>query len=229
VPVGNFGDWVGALLAFFWLLAVVTVPWNIYFKAKGVLSDAEPSRARGLPVDERQVSYVRKLVRLSLWTAIALHVASAVALYVLARVGVARIGYVGSVVALLLTILRPSVSAYEYLAERLRTIGQNWTYPVQDVVELRGRVDTLEASLKSVNEQLDPQRPESLTSLERTHAEDARRQLAGVTADLDSLRASNENEHERLSQEARSAISQLTTDGQFLDHVREIIRFFKTA
>jgi hypothetical protein len=32
-----------------------------------------------------------------------------------------------------------------------------------------------------------------------------------------------------LSREARQAIAQLTTDGQFLDHVREIIRFFKTA
>ena len=44
VPVGSFGDWLGGLLAFFWLAVVVTVPWNIYFKAKAVLSDAQPTR-----------------------------------------------------------------------------------------------------------------------------------------------------------------------------------------
>jgi hypothetical protein len=39
----------------------------------------------------------------------------------------------------------------------------------------------------------------------------------------------NQSEHERLGREARNAIAQLSTDAQFLDNVREIIRFFKTA
>ena len=89
VPAGTFGDWVGGLLAFFWLIAVVTVPWNIHFKAKAVLADALPSRERGLPVDERQVAYVRKLVRTSLLIAIALHLLSALVLFVLAFAGLA--------------------------------------------------------------------------------------------------------------------------------------------
>src|SRR5258708_32061725 len=62
VPVGSFGDWLAGLLVFFWLMAVVTVPWNIHFKAKALLVDAEATRERGLPVDERQVASVRKLV-----------------------------------------------------------------------------------------------------------------------------------------------------------------------
>jgi hypothetical protein len=229
VPVGSFGDWLAGLLVFFWLLAVVTVPWNIYFKAKALLNDAAATRERGLPVDERQVVYVRKLVSGSLWIAIALHILSAVALFILARTGVARVGYLAAVIALLLIALRPTMNMYAYLAERLRTIGHNWKYPREDVVELRGRVEVIESGVREVRQQLDPERPESLVSIGRTHAEESRRQTAKVSADLDSLRAANDNAHEKLSQEARSAISQLTTDGQFLDHVREIIRFFKTA
>jgi len=229
VPVGNLADWVSGLLAFFWLLAIVTVPWNIYFKAKAVLSDAEPTRERGLPVDERQVAYVRKLVGLSFWVAIGLHLASAIVLYALARSGVVRIGYIASVIALMLTILRPSISAYEYLAARLHAIGQSWVYPREDVVELRGRVTALEASLKSVRDDLDPQRADSLLSTERVFAQETRRQTVAAAADLEAFHASNAKDHERLAQEARSAISQLTTDGQFLDHVREILRFFKSA
>ena len=229
VPAGTFGDWIGGLLSFFWLTAVVTVPWNIHFKARAVLADAQPSRERGLPVDERQVAYVRKLVRTSLLIAIALHLLSALVLFVLAFAGLARMGYIASVVALLLTALRPSMSAYEYLAERLRAIGQDWKYPIQDVMELRSRVDTAESTLKGIQRQLDPENPESLVMVERTHAEDSRREVANVTASVESLRAGNENDHKRLSEEARSAISQITTDGQFLEHVREILRFFKSA
>src|ERR1700676_3177359 len=77
VPVGSFGDWVAGLLVLFWLLAIVTVPWNVHFKAKAVLNDAQATRERGLPVDERQVAYVRKLAAGSLWIAIGLHVGSA--------------------------------------------------------------------------------------------------------------------------------------------------------
>jgi len=184
VSVGNLTDWVSGLLAFFWLLAIVTVPWNIYFKAKAVLSNAQPTRERGLPVDDRQVAYVRKLVGLSLWIAIGLHLASAIVLYFLARTGVVHIGYIASVIALMLTILRPSISAYEYIAARLHAIGQSWAYPREDVVELRGRVTALEASLKSVRDDLDPQRPDSLLLTERVFAQETRRQVVAAVADL---------------------------------------------
>ena len=229
VPVGAFGDWVFGLLSLFWLLAIVTVPWDIHFKARAVLADAGPTRERGLPVDERQVAYVRKVAAVSLWAAIGLHAASAAALFTLAEAGVNRLGYVASVLALLLTGLRPAVSAYHYLAVRLRSIGEGWHYPREDVVELRGRVTAAESALDTMRLDLDPSRPESLAARVAAHVEETRRELAKAQADLASLAAANENEHERLSREARSAVSQISTDGQFLDHVREILRFFKTA
>lgn len=229
VQIGSFNDWVFGLVSLFWLLAIVTIPWNIHFKARAVLADAQPTRERGLPVDERQVAYVRKLARYSLLLAIGLHIASAVALYLLARTGVSRIGYVASALALLLTGLRPAASAYEYLAARLATIGENWKYPREDVIELRGRVSALESTVTQTSLEFDATRPESLVARHQAHADETRHELARLGAELAALNAANNTEHERLSREARSAISQLSTDGQFLDHVREILRFFKSA
>ena len=31
VPAGNFLDWVIGGASFWWLLVIVTVPWNVYF------------------------------------------------------------------------------------------------------------------------------------------------------------------------------------------------------
>ncbi|WP_293297704.1 MULTISPECIES: hypothetical protein [unclassified Microcoleus] len=43
------------------------------------------------------------------------------------------------------------------------------------------------------------------------------------------MRSTNHAEHTKLARDAESAIAQLTSDGQFLNHVREIIRFFKES
>lgn len=230
-PVGSFSDWLCGLLATGWLLAIVTVPWDVYFKAKAVLADAGPTRERGLAVDDRQVGYVRRVAAAALGAAVGLHVASAGVLFVLGRTGWLSpgVGYTAGALALLLTALRPAASAYQYLAERLRTIGQQWKYPQEDVVELRTRLDAAELAAKRFEAELDVDRPESLVRLQRDEATAGRAAVADVAAALNALRAANEADHDRLAREARSAVSQLSADGQFLDHARELIRFFKSA
>jgi hypothetical protein len=96
-------------------------------------------------------------------------------------------------------------------------------------MELRDRFLIVEDTLKRLEEQLNPEQPYSLAANQQNYLEETRKDLARITANLEELRATNQTEHERLSREARQAISQLSTDGQFLDHVREIIRFFKSA
>jgi hypothetical protein len=229
VSVGSFLDWVIAVAIFEWLLVIVTVPWNIHFEAKAVLDEAALSAQKEIAVDEKQVEYAKVIAGRSLVVAIALHLLSAVGLYTLAATGISAIGYVSSGAALLLTFLRPAVRTYEYLAARLAMIRQEFTYPREDVWELRNRVSTLEETLKRVEEQLDPEEPYSWVATHQRFQEETRKELARLVTSLEELRASNEAQHERLSREAKQAIAQLTTDGQFLDHVREIIRFFKTA
>ncbi|WP_341530851.1 hypothetical protein WKK05_17205 [Nostoc sp. UHCC 0302] len=229
IPAGNFLDWVIGGASFWWLLVIVTVPWNVHFQAKEVLAEAAQSQEKGIPVDQKQVKYVNLLAKRSLWVAIALHLFSTVGLYTLAATGISTVGYVSSGAALLLTILRPAIRAYEYLYARLAMIRQEWKYPREDIVELRDRFNFLEEKVRQIEDQLNSEQPDSLPATQQRFAETTRRELAQIAANLEQLRATNQTEHERLTREARNAIAELSTDGQFLDHVREIIRFFKSA
>lgn len=229
IPAGSIIDWVIAVAIFEWLLVIVTVPWNIHFEAKAVLDEAAVSAEKGIRVDKKQVEYANVVAKRSLIVAIALHLLSAAGLYALAATGITAVGYLSSGAALLLTALRPAVRTYEYLAARLSMIRQELTYPREDIWELRNRFSTLEETVKRLEEILDPEEPYSWIATVQQHQAETRQELARIGASFEDLRATNEVQHERLSKEARHAIAQLTTDGQFLDHVREIIRFFKTA
>lgn len=229
IPAGSIIDWAIAVAIFEWLLVIVTVPWNIHFEAKAVLDEAAVSAEKGIRVDQKQVEYAKVVAQRSLIVAITLHLLSAAGLYALAATGITAVGYLSSGAALLLTALRPAVRTYEYLAARLSTIRQELTYPREDIWELRNRFGSLEETVKRLEEILDPEEPYSWIATVQQHQAETRQELARIGASFEELRATNEVQHERLSKEARHAIAQLTTDGQFLDHVREIIRFFKTA
>jgi hypothetical protein len=158
-----------------------------------------------------------------------LHVISAIALYVLASSGIGTIGYVGAIAALLLTVLRPAISAYEYIAQRLSLISQQIDYPREDVMELRQRFANLEESVRQINEQLSTDNPYSLVTKYEQFANEMRKDLSRLGANVEDLRATNALDHDRLARESRQAIAQLSADSQFLEQVREIIRFFKSA
>ncbi len=229
VGAGNFLDWVIGGASFWWLLVIVTVPWNVHFKAKETLYDAEQSIEKEIPVDDKQLNYVKVLVRRSLIIAIFLHILSTIGLYTLAATGISVVGYISSGAALLLTGLRPAISAYEYLYKRLTTIGQELKYPREDIVQLRHRFSSIEETVWRIEQQLNPDNPESLAVKQKAYSQETRKELATISATIEELRATNKIEHERLSRESQQAIAQLSTDGQFLEHVREIIRFFKAA
>ncbi|MEL6459627.1 MAG: hypothetical protein AAFY21_14070 [Cyanobacteria bacterium J06641_2] len=229
IPAGNFLDWVIGGASFWWLLVIVTVPWNIHFKAKETLFDAEQSIEKEIPVDEKQLKYVKLLVKRSLIIAISLHILSTIGLYTLAATGISAVGYISSGAALLLTGLRPAISAYEYLYKRLTNIGRELKYPREDIVELRNRFSAVEEKVFIIEAQLNPENPDSLAAKQNVHSQQTRKELATIAATIEELKATNKLEHERLSRESKQAIAQLSTDGQFLEHVREIIRFFKAA
>lgn len=229
IPAGSFLDWVIGTASFGWLLVIVTIPWNIYFEAKEVLAEASLSAEKGIAVDNKQVEYVKIVRERSLWVVLALHLFSAIGLYTLAITGISAVGYVSSGAALLLTALRPAVRTYKYFAARLAMIRQQFKYPREDIVELRSRFIRLEETVKRLEEQLNPQYPNSWVATQQRQWEAIRNDLTRVATAQQELRVTNQAEHERLSRDARQAIAQLTTDGQFLDNVREIIRFFKTA
>jgi hypothetical protein len=229
IPVGSFADWVVGLASFGWLLTITTVPWNIYFEAKGAISEAGLSAENGIAVDDRQVDYVRSLARWSLRLVLGLHLATALGLYFLASTGISQLGYWGSAAALLLSGLRPAACTYQYFAARIATIQQQFKYPREDVVWLRDRLSQAETRLEHLSTQLDTDDPASWAATEQRQRQALRQDLTVLATEVTALATTNQAEHQRLVLEGRQAIAQITADGQFLEHVREIIRFFKAA
>jgi hypothetical protein len=229
IPTGSLWDWAIGIGIFEWTILIVTVPWNIYFKAKDVYQTGKESQLQGIDVEDRSIQYASGIANKSLIVAIGLHLGTAIGLYWLAISGITALGYWSSVGVLLLTLLRPAISTYEYLAARLSGMREQFTYPRNDILELRDRFQQLEDRVAQLTNQLDPDEDTSWLSQQNYRWETNREDIAKLTVSIANLKATNESEHQRLAQEAKQAISQITVDGQFLEHARELIRFFKTA
>jgi hypothetical protein len=229
MPAGSLVDWAIGLGIFEWSIIIVTVPWNIYFAARAAVQTGIESQAEGIDVDDRQIRYASGIATRSLIVAIALHLGSAIGLYWLAITGVTVLGYLSSGALLLLTFLRPAISTYEYLAMRLSALREQFAYPRADILELRDRFQQLEYQVSQLTSKLDADDDTSWLNHQNRYWETNRAEIAKITVAIADLKASNELEHQRLAQEAKQAVSQITVDGQFLEHAREIIRFFKTA
>ncbi|VEP18817.1 conserved membrane hypothetical protein [Hyella patelloides LEGE 07179] len=229
ISAGSLIDWLIGIASFWWLIVIVTIPWNIYFDARETITEAKTSQEKGLEVNQKQLKYVYKVINWSLIGAIALHLISAFALYLLAVTGISNVGYVSSGLTLLLTILRPAIRGYQYLNKRLSSIKKEVKYPRKDAIELDNRVKTIEKAIKNIETKLDIENPDSLISKQQQISQENRKQLARLLALLEDYQAKNTVEHEKLSREAENAIAQLSEDSQFLGHVKEIIRFVKTA
>lgn len=229
VSTGHFIDWIIGIASFWWLSIIVTLPWNMHFKAKEILKEASISRKKSIKINEDEIEYAKKLSKRSLLAAIILHLLSAIGLYALAVFKISSIGYISSGAALLLTGLRPAIRAHEYAMQRLFSIRRKLFHPREDVIELRGRVRSIEDRVKSIEKQLDVKNNGSLAANHHRDMEAFRNDLIKVRVSVNDLRVNNESEHEHLTREAQNAIAQLSEDGRFLGNVREIIRFVKSA
>ncbi|MEN9204830.1 MAG: hypothetical protein Q6J68_06090 [Thermostichales cyanobacterium SZTDM-1c_bins_54] len=229
VSAGEVRDWAIALTSLWWLYVLVTLPWDIYFYARQLLYDTRVSQEKGIPINLESRRYVEQLYRWSLVVALGLHGVTSLAFVGLAVVGVNPLGYWSGAAALLLSLVRPGIRAYRYLIERLKTLQQEVLIPRPDAIELRQQLETLQKHLSHCLEQLDPNQTGSLAARQQADLDSFRRELANTRALIEQVRATHELEHERLRQESRQAIAQLSLDSQFLSHVREIIRFVKEA
>lgn len=229
IPTGRFLDWIIGTASFIWLITIVTVPWNIYFEAKETLAEAQQSEQQGISIAASERATVQLIAKRSLLVVLVLHALSAIVFYGLAITGISGVGYFGSIAALLLTLLRPAIRTYQYFAMRLQLVRQQFKYPREGVVELRQQVSQLVDTVRTLEQRLDLDQPNSWISTQQRQWEALRNDLTTLAVNQEELKVMNQADHERLVREAQQSIAQLTLDGQFLDHVREIIRFFKAA
>jgi hypothetical protein len=115
------------------------------------------------------------------------------------------------------------------LAMRLSLIRNQFRYPREDVLELRGQVNELQSQLMTALFQLDANNPESIVATQQRELNALRQDWQRLASNVETATIDNQTAHAQLSREARQSIAQLSADSQFLDHVREILRFFKEA
>jgi hypothetical protein len=227
IPIGELVDWLTGIAIAWWLLAVVTIPWNMHFEAKALVDEARTSEQKGIAVQPDDVAYAHKIANRYRQVAIGLHLVSAVGLALMAYLGLTPLGYIAAVVALLLTFLRPLMRMFEYVVARLAAIRQQIHYPRDDVYELLNKVGIIEDKVTNLEEKLNADSEYSFISglLQRLgHTEST---LQDLRVALENLRVDNAAEHQRVIRQAESTIARLSEDAQFLNQVREIIRFWK--
>jgi hypothetical protein len=229
IPAGALVDWVIGISIFWWLSAVVTIPWNMHYTAKSILNDASISATKGITVNQEHVSYAGKLAKRFFILAIVLHIFTAVALYFLAYFQITAIGYWASVAALLLTFLRPLQQAYEHLVLRLSSMAHQVRYPRDDVYELDRKVTELQGNMNWVTSLIDTAKEDSWASNQDKAQAKVIAKLEKLTNALEDFKTLNKREHELLSRRSEEEMARLSEDAQFLNQVRDIIQFFKKA
>ncbi len=218
-------DWVVGVAAFFWLLSVVTIPWNMHFRAREVLADADVSAATGIAVSQEDRAYAQSIAKRYLMVALVLHIISALAFYLLAWLEVSGLGYWASAAALLLTLLRPLIRLHEFIMYKLENIRGKIHYPREDVNILRSKVDEIHHLVQRFDaSQNDSEYSQLLHRIERIEKRIEKQQTA-----INNERQDNQQAHEQLKRGAEEAIGKLSEDARFLNQVRELLRFIKQA
>lgn len=229
LPMSYFMDWLKGVALFWWLLLITTVPWNLHFRAKEVLSDARESENAGIEVDGKDVEYANKISRTYLSIAIFLHLVSGIGLYFLAQSGIGTIGYVGAALALMLTGLRPSVRLYEYLNYRLNRMRSRIKYPREDIQNVQTTLSSLETDVLVMKESLNLEEDHSWARKKEADIQALREDLRGIRQQFELLNTNMATQQVDLIKQTENKIALLSEDAQFLNQVRELIRFVKGA
>jgi hypothetical protein len=229
IPAGELVDWVVGVAIFWWLMIIVTLPWNMHFAAKEVLAQAKQSKDKEIKVNADDVAYAEKLSKRFFRVAIILHIISAIALALLAYFDLSSLGYISAIAALLLTVLRPAIRMYEYVAARLNLIRHEIQYPREDVAELRAKFYDWENRLNNLEYQLNTSERDSFAAKQERSTTSLDEEMKQLRANLEKLRAKNDSDHDQLGRKAEGVIAKLSEDAQFLNQVRDIIKFFKQA
>ena len=123
-PVGTFLDWVLGIAGFWWLLGVVTVPWNMYFGAREVRNELIESESRGITTSSLDLKTVNTIATRAIVFALVIHVATAAGFAALSVFNITALGWAGCGIALALTAARPLGRFYAYTMALLARTSQ---------------------------------------------------------------------------------------------------------
>jgi hypothetical protein len=139
----------GVLVGICWLVALVTVPWNLFFSARRALAEMAVSRERDISVREADVTEAALIARRMLRFALGAHAATAVAAALIALLTGDAAGYYVAAVFLAATGVRPAAEYLAHIRKRIATLTKESAYPRDDIATLSDRLELLERRVRA--------------------------------------------------------------------------------
>ncbi|MCX5329133.1 hypothetical protein [Streptomyces sp. NBC_00140] len=212
---------VGAgVLSLVWLLLLLTLPWNLYFRAHTVLAEIAVSREKGMTVPAARDTEAARIARTMLRAAVAGHVLTAAVVLAVTWATGEFTGYWFAAFFLLSTFFRPAGAYFGQLRRRLSTLLKDVTYPRDDVVELQARLNRAEAGTRVLEEK----------------AEEQYRALSELRRTMDALAMSSYERTEEtdrriaaLGREFESTVNRLTDNQEIIAGMKAFLRLLRTT
>ncbi|HEY5834862.1 hypothetical protein [Streptomyces sp.] len=208
------------VLSLLWLLVLLTVPWNLYFRAHTVLAEIAVSREKGMEVSRERDAEATRIARVTLRAAVAGHVLTAGLVVAVTLVTDQATGYYWFAAFFLLsTFFRPAGAYFGQLRRRLGALLTDVTYPRDDVLELRVLVEQLRDGTKVLEGKAEEQY-RALAELRRTV--DALGSSVYARADAVDRRVA------ALSREFETTVNRLTDNQEIITGLKAFLRLLRT-
>jgi hypothetical protein len=203
--------WGAGGAALIWLIVLVTLPWNLHFRAREVLAEMRRSRAAGLEVKDEQLAFAEKVKRWTLWGSLAVHVVSAAVALALALWTGNDLGYPFAGFYLLSCLVRPATAALQQVRRRLEALAEDTRYPRDDVLKMREQVRRHDAAV----EQLEA----ALTALREEHAQ--------LAASSEKQRLELEQKIAALTRKFEESLDRLTDNRELIGGIKAFLRMIR--
>ncbi|MFY9223943.1 MAG: hypothetical protein WAQ98_14830 [Blastocatellia bacterium] len=220
-------DIASGAICLLWLLFILKVPWDLYFKTHKVLFEMKRSEEKNIAVKEDRRRYVKKMRWITGSIAIGSHVVSASLIATLTYWNSGQIGYYFAFFYVLATFFRPATQAYFYLLNKLREIQGEILYPREDVGTLRselnyliGRVDNLEKYLEDNKNRL--------TATEET-SKNLSAEIKDLNYALERVDKNFQNRLQLLTTEVERGLSKAFDQQDVVSGLRAFARLIKQA
>ncbi|MCY1071997.1 hypothetical protein OV090_45050 [Nannocystis sp. RBIL2] len=211
VSAGTLLTWGAGGAALIWLVVLVTLPWNLHFRAREVLAEMRRSREAGIKVTDDQIAFAERVKRWTLITSLTIHFVSAGVALAVALLTGSDLGYPFAGFYLLSCLVRPAIASMQQVRRRLEALAEDTRFPRDDVMKLRGQVGRHE----TVVEQLE----EALKQLREEH--DA------LSARADRQRVELEQKIGALARKFEDSLDRLTDNRELISGIKAFLRMIR--
>ncbi|MEZ4449692.1 MAG: hypothetical protein R3B09_09440 [Nannocystaceae bacterium] len=203
--------WGAGGAALLWLVVLVTLPWNLHFRAREVIAEMRRSAEAGIRVTEAQLAFAEKVKRWTLVSALTVHLLSALVAALVAVFTGQALGYPFAGFYLLSCLVRPATAAIHQVRRRLEHLAEDTRYPRDDVMKLRGLVES--------HEELVKRHEEALAELRKAQDE--------LVGQVGKQRADLEAKVSALARKFEESLDRLTDNRELISGIKAFLRMIR--